>query len=65
MGFLGSSVVKSPPVNAGDTVSIPGLGRYPGGGHGNPIQYQCLGNSTDRGAWQSTVHGIAKELDMT
>ena len=54
-----------PPVKAGDTVSIPGLGRYPGGGHGNPIQYQCLGNSTDRGPWQSTVHGIAKELDMT
>ena len=44
MGFLGGSVVKNPPVNAGDTVSIPGLGRYPGGGHGNPIQYQCLGN---------------------
>ena len=65
MGFLGGSVVKNPPVNAGDTVSIPGLGRYPGGGHGNPIQYQCLVNSTDRGAWQSTVHGIAKELDMT
>ena len=39
MGFLGGSVVKNPPVNAGDTVSIPGLGRYPGGGHGNPIQY--------------------------
>ena len=44
MGFLGSSVVKSPPVNEGDTVSVPGLGRYPGGGHGNPIQHQCLGN---------------------
>ena len=44
MGFLGSSVVKSPPVNEGDTVSVPGLGRYPEGGHGNPIQHQCLGN---------------------
>ena len=65
MGFLGGSVVKNPPVNTGDTVSIHGLGRYPGGGHDNPIQYQCLGNSMDRGAWQSTVHGIAKRLDMT
>ena len=65
MGFLGGSVVKSRPVKAGDTISIPGLGRYPEGGHGNPIQYQCLGNSTDRGPWQSTVHGIAKELDTT
>ena len=65
MGFLGGSVVKNPPVNTGDTVSIPGLGRYPGGGHGNPIQYQCLENHMDRGAWQSTVHGISKRLDMT
>ena len=45
MGFLGGSVVKNPPVNTGDTVSIPGLGRYPGGGQGNPIQYQCLEKS--------------------
>ena len=65
MGFLGGSVVKSRPVKAGDTISIPGLGRYPGGGHGNPIQYQCLGNPMGRGAWQSTVHGVTKELDTT
>ena len=46
--------------NAGDLGTIPGLGRYPGGGHGNPLQYPCLGNPTDRGAWQATVHGVTK-----
>ena len=54
---------KEPTYNVGDirdTGSIPGLGRSPGGGHGNPLQYSCLGNPMDRGAWQSTVHGIAK-----
>ena len=58
-------VVKNPPVNAGDTgdiCSIPGLGRSPGGGHGNPLQYSCLENPMDRGAWWATVHGIAKSL---
>ena len=40
--------------------SIPGLGRSPGGGNGNPLQYSCLENSRDRGAWQATVHGVAK-----
>ena len=47
-------VVKNPPANAGDvrdTGSVPGSGRYPGGGHGNPLQYSCLENSMDRGAW--------------
>ena len=44
----------------GDTGSIPGSGRSPGGGHGNPLQYSCLENPTDRGAWQATVHGVAK-----
>ena len=44
---------------------IPGLGRSPGEGHGNPLQYPGLRNSMDRGAWQATVHGVAKESDMT
>ena len=46
--------------NAGDEGSIPGLGRFPGEGHGNPLQYSCLENSMDRGTWQATVHGITK-----
>ena len=61
-GFLGGSVVKNSPANAGDikdTGSVPGLGRSPGGGHDNPLQY-CLENSMDRGAWRATVHGVAK-----
>ena len=56
-------VVKNLPVNEGDardTGSIPGLGRSPGKGNGNPVQYSCLENSMDRGAWQATVHGAAK-----
>ena len=56
-------VVKNLPTNAGDIKdvgSIPGLGRFPGRGHGNPLQYSCLENAMDRGAWQATVHGIAK-----
>ena len=44
----------------GDLGSIPGLGRSPGGGHGNPLRYSCLENSMDRGAWWATVHGFAK-----
>ena len=63
MGFPGNSVVKNPPANAGDirdTVSIPGSGRSPGGGHGNPPQYSCLENPMDRGAWQATVHGVVQ-----
>ena len=51
-------------VNAGDMSSIPGLGRSPGGGHGNPLQYSCLENSMDRGAWQATVHGVAKSRTL-
>ena len=50
-GFLGSSVIKNPPANAGDVGLIPGSGRSPGEGHGNPIQYSCLENPMDRGAW--------------
>ena len=56
-------VVKNPPANAGDIRdmnSIPRLGRFPGEGHGNPLQYSCLENSMDRGAWQPTVHSVAK-----
>ena len=56
-------MVKHLPVNAediGDACSIPGCGRSPGGGHGNPLQYSCLENSMDRGAWQVTVHGVTK-----
>ena len=51
---------KNPPANAGDTGLICGSGRSPGGGHGNPFQYSCLGNPVDRGALWATVHGIAK-----
>ena len=57
-GFPGSSVVKNPPANAGDMGSVPGLGRSPGGWHGNPLQYSCLDNPKDRGAWWITVHGV-------
>ena len=59
-GFPGGSVVKNLPVNAGDADSIPVLGRSPGEGNGNPLQYSCQGNPMDRGAWQATVHGVAK-----
>ena len=53
-------MVKNPSVNAGDTGLITGLGRSPGVGKGNPLQYSCLENSMDRGAWWATVHGAAK-----
>ena len=53
-------MVKNPRANAGDVSSISGLGRSPGGGHGNPLQYSCLENPMDGGAWQATVHGVAK-----
>ena len=59
LGFPGGAVVKNPPANAGDVRvegSIPGLGRSPGVGNGNPLQYFCLENPMDRGAWQATVH---------
>ena len=59
-GFPSGSVVKDPSAHAGDPGLIPGLGRSPGGGNGNPPQYFCLENSTDRGAWKTTVHGLAK-----
>ena len=56
---------KESACNAGDLASTSGLGRTPGEGNGNPLQYYCLENSMDRGAWQTTVHGVTKELDMT
>ena len=67
-GFPGSSAVKNPPANSEgtrDAVSIPGSGRSPGGGNGNPLQYSCLENPTDRGAWWATVHGVAKSQALT
>ena len=59
-GFHGNSVVKDPPANAGDSDLIPGSGRSPGGGNSNSLQYSCLGNPMDRGAWQTAVHRVAK-----
>ena len=53
-------MVKNLPVNAGDMDSVSGLGRSPGKGNGNPLQYSCLGNSVGRGAWWVTVHGLAR-----
>ena len=60
-------MVKKLPANAGDirdAGSIPGLGRSPGGGHGNPLQYSYLENSMDRGTWGATVHGVAKSQTL-
>ena len=65
MGFLCGSRVKNLPANAGDVGLIPEEGRSPGEGNGNLLQYSCLGNPIDRGAWWTTVHGVAKELDIT
>ena len=58
--FPGGSVVKNPPANVGDTGSIPGPGRSPGEGNGSPLQYSCLEDSMNRGAWWATVHGVTK-----
>ena len=58
--FPGGSEGKASACNAGDPGSIPGLGRSPGEGKGNPLQYSCLENPMDRGAWQATVHGVTK-----
>ena len=63
LGFRVALVVKNLPANAGDirdTRSVPGSGRSPGGGHGNPLQYSCLENPMDRGAWWATVQGVVK-----
>ena len=62
-GFPGGTVLKNPPANAGasrDTGSIPRLGRSPREGNGNPLQYSCLENPIDRGAWWATVHEVTK-----
>ena len=58
-------MVKSLPANAGDVGLIPVSRRSPGVGNGNPLQYSCLENPMDRGAWRATIHRVAKELDMT
>ena len=58
LGFSGGSDSKQSACNAGDLDSIPELGRYPGRGCGNPLQYCCLGSLMDRGAWRPTVHGL-------
>ena len=60
MGFPGGTVVKNLPANAGDAGLIPGSGRSVGGGNGNSLQYPCLENPKDRGAWQATVHRVTK-----
>ena len=60
VGFSGGSESKAAASNEGDPVSIPGWGRSPGERNGNPLQYFCLENPMDRGAWQATVHGVAK-----
>ena len=65
VGFPGSSVVENLPTSAGaaaDMGSIPGLGRSPGRVNGNPLQYSCLKNSAERGAWQAIVRGVTKSM---
>ena len=57
-------MVKNPPTNAGDMGLIPGSEKSPGEGNGNPFHYSCVGNHINRGAWLSTVHGVAKEFYM-
>ena len=63
-GFLGGSDNKESACNAGVASSIPVSGRSRGGGNGNPLQYSCLGNPMDRGAWWAIVHGVAKRHDL-
>ena len=64
LGFPGGSDSKASAHNAGDLGLIPGLGRSPGEGNGNPLQYSCLENSMDGGAWWATVHGVAKSRTL-
>ena len=59
-GFPDGSAVKNLPASAGDACLIPGWGRSPGEGNGNLLQYSCMENPMDRGAWQATVHGVAR-----
>ena len=63
--LIAQQASKESVYNAGDPGSIPGWGRSPGKGNGNPLQYSCLGNLMDRGAWWATVHGVTKESDTT
>ena len=60
LGFAGDSEVKASACNAGDLGLVPGSGRSPGEGNGNPLQYSCLENPREGGAWWATVHGVAK-----
>ena len=60
LGFPGGSAVRNLPANVGDVGTTPGSGRSPGEGNDNPLQYSCLGNPMDRGAWGATVPGVAK-----
>ena len=62
LGFAGGLVVKNQPANARDAGLIAGSGRFPGGGHGNPLKYSCLENPMDRGAWRAIFHGVAKRV---
>ena len=62
--FPSGSDGKASVYNAGDLGSIPGSGRSAGEGNGNPLQYYCLGNPMDRGAWRAIVHGVTKKSDM-
>ena len=64
-GFPGGSMVKNLPANARDSSLSPGLGKSLGERNGNPLQYSCLGNLLERGAWWATVHGVTNKLDMT
>ena len=64
-GFPSDSAVKNPPADAKDAGSIPGSGRSPGGGNGNPLQYSCLENPMDREAWQATIHEVIKQSETT
>ena len=65
MGLQESDITKHTQQQQLHLGSIPGWGRVPGEGNGNPLQCSCLGNPMDRGAWQATVHRVAEELDMT
>ena len=64
LGFPGGSVVKNLPANAEGASSTPGLGRFPGEGNSNPLQYSCLENPIDRGTWWATVHGVTVKDDL-
>ena len=65
MGFPGVSVITNPPAKAGDTGSVPGSARSSGKGNCNSLQYSCLGNPKDRGAYRATVHGVLKKVGHT